>query len=492
MTQLFNSFSGKLEEFQPLRSGEVGMYTCGPTVYDFAHIGNFRAFIFEDMLRRLLEYKGLRVKHVMNITDVDDKTIIGSSREGKSLGEFTERYTKAFREDLRALNILPPNYPTEPPRATREIPAMIKLIEKLIQKDSAYVSDGSVYYRVASFPAYGKLSKKNLKGNIKGARVDVDEYDKEEGADFVLWKAAKEGEPSWESPWGSGRPGWHIECSAMSIRYLGETFDIHAGGEDLIFPHHENEIAQSEAATGKKFVRHWLHCKHLLVDGEKMSKSKGNFYTLRDLLTKGYDPMAIRYVLLSTHYRASLNFTLEGLDHAKEAIKKIDDCMADTLEITKNILPSQLKDRDQNLDLKKMLDDTLGNIVSHLEDDLNVSASLACLFEAVKAINRFVSERRKGEHQSKVFLYVPLFFMQVDRLFGLKISPDQQPPNEILKLIAARAEIRKNADFTKNRDLQLRSDEMREKLKHTGWLVKDGRPGEPSVLKKIRRIWDSN
>ncbi|HNV85598.1 MAG TPA: cysteine--tRNA ligase, partial [Candidatus Omnitrophota bacterium] len=314
--RFFNTLTGKKEDFVPLKNGTVGMYTCGPTVYDYAHIGNFRTFIFEDLLRRFLGCAGYVVRHVMNITDVDDKTIAGANRERKTLEEFTAKYIQAFNEDLKALNIREPSCQ---PRATQEIGEMQKLIGRLIQKDVAYANDGSVYFRVGAFPGYGKLSKKNLEENISGARVDVDEYEKEIASDFVLWKKTKPGEPSWDSPWGPGRPGWHIECSAMSMKYLGESFDIHAGGEDLVFPHHENEIAQSEAATGvSPFARFWLHSKFLLADGEKMSKSKGNFYTLRDLLEKGHDPMAIRYALLCVHYRSPLNFTLEGLREAGE------------------------------------------------------------------------------------------------------------------------------------------------------------------------------
>src|SRR3989338_4733469 len=330
MIKFFDTFSGKLKDFDLPQGSEVKLYTCGPTVYDYAHIGNFRTFVFEDLLRRFLEYKGYKVKHVMNVTDVDDKTIAGAARDVGAIHElplhrlqgFTERYIQAFHEDLKTLNILPP---TKEPRATQEIQVMIQLIEQLIKNGKAYMSDGSVYYRVASFPNYGKLSKKDLKQNIKGARVDVDEYEKEEGADFVLWKKSKENEPSWDSPWGKGRPGWHIECSAMSMKYLGETFDIHAGGEDLIFPHHENEIAQSEGATGKPFVKYWLHTKHLLVDGKKMSKSLGNFYTLKDLLEKGYSARAVRYVLISTHYRETLNFTVESIKAAERALQRVDE-----------------------------------------------------------------------------------------------------------------------------------------------------------------------
>ncbi len=376
MIQFHNTLSGKLEEFKPLKDGEVSLYTCGPTVYHYAHIGNFRTFVFEDLLRRFLEFKGLKVRHVMNITDVDDKTIAGAVREEKTLQVYTSFYTQAFLDDMKTLGML---LPTVQPHATAEIPVMIELIRALIAKGAAYtVEDGSVYYRIVAFPGYGKLSKKNLSGNISGARVDQDEYEKEEGADFVLWKAAKEGEPSWDSPWGKGRPGWHIECSAMCMRHLGETIDIHAGGEDLVFPHHENEIAQSEASTGKPFVKYWLHAKHLLVNGEKMSKSKGNFFTLRDLLAKGYDPMAIRYALLSVHYRNQLNFTFDGLKEAREVIEKLDNCYFQCL----SRLPLSRAEAKPSLDIGA-LDSFLKAMEKFLGEDLNIAAALASLQEAV-------------------------------------------------------------------------------------------------------------
>jgi len=471
--RFFNTLSGKLEEFKPLREGEVKMYTCGPTVYDYAHIGNFRAFVFEDLLRRFLEFKGFTVKHVMNVTDVDDKTIAGANREGKHLEEFTEKYTAAFSEDLRTLNILPPNHPAEPPRATREIPPMIELIEKLVKKGAAYVSDGSVYYRVSAFPNYGKLSKKKLEGNIKGVRVDVDEYDKEEGADFVLWKKAKEGEPSWDSPWGKGRPGWHVECSAMSMKYLGETFDIHAGGEDLIFPHHENEIAQSEAATGKKFVNYWLHCKHLLVNGEKMSKSKGNFYTLRDLLAKGHDPMAIRFALLSVHYRQPLNFTLDSLKMAGETIKALDDCYWQCFN-HRHLIPPPTRE----VGTRGTAEQWLRYTVQYLADDLNVAPALSSLLNSISIINSNLHEMSYEALDEALS-----FFQKTDELFGLGVTASNLIPDAVKNKLSSLQERRKAKKF-------IEADKIRAELKDIGWLVKDGRPGEPSTVKKIRRVWD--
>jgi cysteinyl-tRNA synthetase len=469
--QFHNTLSGKLEAFEPLTQGEVTLYTCGPTVYHYAHIGNFRTFVFEDLLRRFLEFKGYKVRHVMNITDVDDKTIAGANREKKTLREYTTFYTQEFLEDMKTLNLLSPMLQ---PHATQEIPGMLELIQTLIAKDVAYkAEDGSVYYRVAAFPAYGKLSKKNLDGNITGARVDQDEYEKEEGADFVLWKKAKEDEPSWDSPWGRGRPGWHIECSAMCMRHLGETVDIHAGGEDLVFPHHENEIAQSEAATGKRFVNYWLHAKHLLVNGEKMSKSKGNFFTLRDLLGKGYDPMAIRYALLSVHYRHSLNFTFEGLKEAREVIEKLDNCYFQCLSRLQLCGEKTGSAFDPGI-LKAQLE----KMEKFLSEDLNVAGALACLQEAITIINVQLSQLSKNE------LEVCLdFFVKADRLFGLDIASVNELPESVKKSLEQYSEARKVRDFTK-------SDLMRQKIVELGWLVKDGRPGEPSTVKKVRRAWD--
>ena len=350
------------------------------------------------------------------------------------------------------------------------------------------MSDDSVYYRVDSFKNYGKLSKKNLEKNIKGARVDVDEYEKEDGSDFVLWKKAKEGEPAWDSPWGKGRPGWHIECSAMSMKHLGEAFDIHVGGEDLIFPHHENEIAQSEGATGKKFVSYWLHAKHLLVNGEKMSKSKGNFYTLRDLLAKGYDPMAIRYALLSVHYRSQLNFTLEGLREANEVIEKLDDCY---FSIFSQMLdPSwheKIPEKPLDYDFLGRLNSNLSSIGQFLESDLNVSGAFSILFEIIRLINKALSEKRlNGPDISNACD----FFHHIDDLFGFGITIVDKNFKDIEDLYKLRTEIRNDPNFKNSIDLQKKSDELRIKAEKRGWFLKDGRPGEFSTVKKKRRAWD--
>ncbi|OQA56677.1 MAG: Cysteine--tRNA ligase [Candidatus Omnitrophica bacterium ADurb.Bin277] len=468
MIKFHNTLTNEIEPFTPLKAGEVSLYTCGPTVYHYAHIGNFRTFVFEDLLRRFLESCGLKVKHVMNITDVDDKTIAGARREQKTLREYTSFYTQAFLDDMRALNILPP---VLQPHATNEIPAMIRLIEDLAAKGIAYrAEDGSVYYRVSKFEEYGKLSKKKLDGNIAGARVDNDEYEKEEGADFVLWKAAKEGEPSWDSPWGRGRPGWHIECSAMCMRHLGETVDIHAGGEDLVFPHHENEIAQSEAVTGKPFARYWLHAKHLLVNGEKMSKSKGNFFTLRDLFEKGYDAMVIRYALMSVHYRQQLNFTFESLKEAREVIEKLDNCYFQCL--------SRLQIGCRGTDGQLQLRQAVRDIGESLSEDLNIASALAILQKIVTEINAHLAQLSSASLRECIG-----FFEHMDRIFGLDVASVKEIPPDVLGVLAEYAEARKIRDFSK-------SDALRKEIGEKKWFVKDGRPGEPSTVKKMRRAWD--
>src|SRR3989442_1336854 len=317
---LHNTLSGKKEAFVPQTPGEVRMYSCGPTVYDFAHIGNFRTFVFQDILRRFLRLRGFRLNQVMNLTDVDDRIIANAAAAGVGIRDYTEKYAQAFFDDCKALSI---EEPERWVRATDHIEDMVKLIERLREKSFTYESEGSIYYRIQKFPGYGKLSKIDLSGIQPGARVDVDRYEKESARDFALWKAPKPGEHFWETRIGKGRPGWHIECSAMAMKYLGETLDIHTGGVDLAFPHHENEIAQSEAATGKPFARYWLHAEHLLVEGEKMSKSLGNFYTLRDLFAKGHKPSSLRFLLASVPYRRQLNFTFDGLQQAASSVERL-------------------------------------------------------------------------------------------------------------------------------------------------------------------------
>src|SRR5918997_3534376 len=329
MLQFFNTLSGRVEEFRPLHEGEARLYICGPTVWDYAHIGNFRTMAaFGDTLRRYLRYKGYRVTHVMNITDIEDRIIRFSAERGQTIDEYTARYTDAFFEDLAALGA---EHPEVAPRATHHIPEMVEIIKRLVERGHAYESEGSYYYRIASFPEYGKLSKINFAGNIVGGseRVATDKYEKEDARDFALWKAKDSAdEPSWQTELGDGRPGWHIGCSAMSMKYLGETFDIHAGGIDLVFPHHENEIAQSEGATGKPFSNYWIHFEHLKVDGETMSKSKGNYYTFRDVTAKGFSAAAIRYFLLSVPYNKQLNFTFDALAGAERTVASLRDFRA--------------------------------------------------------------------------------------------------------------------------------------------------------------------
>jgi cysteinyl-tRNA synthetase len=372
--RLYNTLSGKIEEFQPLQNNEVRMYACGPTVYDYGHIGNFRTFVAVDILRRFFRQSGFAVRHVMNITDVDDKIIRNSAQEGLSVRDYTAKYEKAFLEDSSTLNIEPPVLV----RATQHIEKMAHFIAELEKKGFAYrTDDGSYYFRIAKFPGYGKLSKKDFAGMEDGARVDVDEYEKDNARDFALWKAPKPGEAFWESPIGRGRPGWHIECSAMSMEELGETFDLHAGGEDLIFPHHENEIAQSEALTGKPFVHFWFHARFLLVEGEKMSKSAGNFFTLRDLALKGYKPSSIRLLLASVPYRHQLNFTFDGL---KQMASNVDKLRNFQLRLKTGQFPAGASD-------STLAAETVARMTSALEDDLNTAQAQAAIFDMVRKAN---------------------------------------------------------------------------------------------------------
>ncbi|MGA9800104.1 MAG: cysteine--tRNA ligase [Terriglobales bacterium] len=372
--RLYNTLSGKLEEFHPLQGNEVRMYACGPTVYDYGHIGNFRTFVAVDILRRFFRQSGFKVRHVMNITDVDDKIIRNSAQEGLSVKDYTAKYEKAFLEDSSTLNIEQPLIV----RATEHIEEMALFIAELEKKGFAYrTDDGSYYFRIAKFPGYGKLSKKDFAGMEDGARVDVDEYEKDNARDFALWKAPKPGEAFWESSIGRGRPGWHIECSAMSMEELGETFDLHAGGEDLIFPHHENEIAQSEALTGKPFVHFWFHARFLLVEGEKMSKSAGNFFTLRDLALKGYKPSSIRLLLASVPYRHQLNFTVDGL---KQMASNVDKLRNFQLRLKTGQFPSGASD-------STLAAETVTRMTSALEDDLNTAQAQAAIFDMVRKAN---------------------------------------------------------------------------------------------------------
>ncbi len=368
--------SSRIEEFQPLRDNEVRMYACGPTVYDYGHIGNFRTFVAVDLLRRFLRESGYTVQYAMNITDVDDKIIRNAPRDGVSVQQFTAKYEKAFVEDAAMINIEPPKFV----RATENIPQMAEFVSKLVEKDIAYrTEDGSYYFRIAKFPEYGKLSKKDFKGMLDGARVDVDEYDKDSARDFALWKGPKAGEASWDTKIGPGRPGWHLECSVMSMQELGESFDLHAGGEDLVFPHHENEIAQSESLTHKPLARFWFHARFLLVEGEKMSKSLGNFFTLRDLVLKGHKPSSIRYLLASVPYRNQLNFTFDGLKQAAVSVERLRNFR---LRLTAgNFQPGA------SPEMKTLAAETIDRMRAALEDDLNTAQAQGAIFEMVRQAN---------------------------------------------------------------------------------------------------------
>ena len=450
MIKFYNTLTKKKEEFMPIEDKIVKMYTCGPTVYDFAHIGNFRAYIFEDLLHRYLEFRGYKVIRVMNITDVDDKTIDGAKKEGISLKEYTDRYLKYFLEDMETLRIKKPDYL---PRATEHIKEMVEIIKKLIEKGYAYRKNGSIYYDISKFPDYGKLSGIELKNIKPGARVETDEYTKDDVRDFALWKEGKEEGVWWETEVGKGRPGWHIECSAMSMKYLGETFDIHTGGVDNIFPHHENEIAQSEAATGKKFVNYWLHCAHLLVNNEKMSKSKGNFYTLRDLLQKGYNPVAIRYLLLTTHYRDPLNFTEKSLKAAENTIRNYNGFYS-SLSFFKE---------GKGEDIEKEIEKAKNGFIENLDDDLNISPALASIFNLIKFANKRISEGKFGEKEAEK---VKKFLEEVDYVLCILEKKDEKIPEEYLELIKEREKARKEKNYK-------RADEIREYLKNKGIILED-------------------
>ena len=445
------------------------MYTCGPTAYDYAHLGNFRAYIFEDILRRFLEYKGYKITQVMNITDIDDKTIAGAKREGIKLAEFTKRYITAFFEDLKTLNIEPAEYY---PRATEHIDDMVGLIKKILNKGFAYQANDSIYFRIQSFKNYGRLSRMNL-GMIKpGTRVDRDEYDKRNIRDFVLWKSRKEGEPFWKTELGPGRPGWHIECSAMSVKYLGQPFDIHTGGEDNIFPHHENEIAQSEAASGKKFVNFWLHCKFLLVNGEKMAKSKGNFFTLRDILNKGHSPRAIRYLLASTHYGTPLNFTFEGLKAAQKTVDRLIDFLARLREYQP---AAKIK---KNKELSRKITGAKKNFEQAMDNDLNISEALSYIFNLMKEVN--ISLDKKVLDRQSLTEVIELF-EKVDSILGVLKERPLELNAQIKDLINKREQARKKGDFRL-------ADQIRNRIFSLGIIVEDTPEGVRCRRRDERKI----
>jgi len=454
--RFFNTYSREIEEFRPLDpSGRaVKMYTCGPTVYSHAHIGNFRAYIFEDLLQRHLEARGYMVDRVMNLTDVDDKTIRGSREANLPLQSFTAPFKEAFFQDLKTLQIEPAN---QYPAATNErfVRAMIGMIEKLIARDLAYpAEDKSVYFRIHRFPKYGHLAHFDLSELRSTGRVKSDEYDKEHVGDFALWKAwdDEDGDVWWESPWGRGRPGWHIECSAMATTLLGEQIDLHCGGIDNIFPHHEAEIAQSEGCSGKQFVRYWLHCAHLLVEGQKMSKSLGNFYTLRDVLAKGYSGREVRYALMRVHYRAPLNFTWEGMEEARQALLRIDEWLR----------------RLRGVGSGESQTDGIANdkFFEALDDDLNISAALGYLFEQIRESNR---ELDGGVESARAQAWLD-WWEKINRVLVLE-GEKEGPPPEIVALAEARVQARLAKNWQK-------SDELRDAIQAAGWEVRDTKGGQ--------------
>lgn len=456
----YNSMTRNKEPVAPIEPGHVRMYTCGPTVYNFAHIGNFRAYTFEDILRRVIQLNGCRVTQVMNLTDVDDKTIRGAKAAGVSLKAFTAPFIQAFFEDLKTINIQPAEvYPA----ATDHIPEMIALVERLFEKGLAYLSeDGSVYFSVSRLPQYGQLAHLDREHLRVGARVADDEYEKEGYGDFALWKAYEEtdGDVAWDSPWGRGRPGWHLECSAMAMKYLGDTFDIHTGGIDNLFPHHENEIAQTEGATGKTFVKLWMHCAHLRVNGEKMSKSLGNFFTLRDLIEKGYTGREIRYVLINGHYRQALNFTFDALAAARSSLARIDECV-NALE--------ELAASQKGFDASNPC---LADFTTAVNDDLNIPEAFAALFALVRESNVALSQGAVKPQDAAAILGV---FDKMDSVLGVvrfgKAPQEDGLPAEIQTLVDARAAARAAKQWAE-------SDRLRDELAAKGWEVRDSKEGQ--------------
>jgi cysteinyl-tRNA synthetase len=457
--RFYNTLSLQVENFQPQEDNLVRMYTCGPTVYDYAHIGNFRTFAFYDLLRRWLRARGYRLDHVMNITDVEDKIIRNALANHKSLADYTATYEKAFLEDCETLRL---EHPEQIARATEHIPEMAAAIQKLSESGHTYTSDGSVYFRIATFPEYGRLSHNDFGGIRAGARVDVDTYEKADARDFALWKAPKNGEPFWETPIGPGRPGWHIECSVMAIRYLGETLDIHAGGVDLIFPHHENEIAQSVALTGKPFARYWLHSEFLLVDGQKMSKSLGNYYTLRDVLARGYPPETVRYLLASVPYRKQLNFTFEGLKSAATAVERL-----------RNFKLRLDKEKFLAGKNEKLLDRTAqaeAQFAGALDDDLNTAEALAAVFEYLRDANIAMDA---GEFREENVAPALAFLNRFDSIFDVLRPSTQQvslSDAEVEARIAARTQAKKARNFAE-------ADRLRDELLAEGIILEDTKDG---------------
>ena len=455
---LHNTLSRNVEPFEPLDpNGPVGMYCCGPTVHDYAHIGNFRTFVFADLVRRYLEFRGYTVNHVMNITDVEDKIIRRVREQNTTLTEYTTKYQDAFLADLKVLNCTEAHHV---PKATDHIPEMIDLIGKLMERGIAYqADDGSVYFSIENYRGcgctYGRLVNLNFDEMRQGERVSDDEYEKESLADFALWKARvpEDGEVFWPSPWGEGRPGWHIECSAMSMKLLGTSFDLHLGGEDLVFPHHEDEIAQSEGATGEPFVKHWLHGAHLLVEGKKMSKSLGNFFTLRDLIDKGYAGREVRQLMISAHYRETFNFTLAGLDGAQTAMNRIDECVGKLRETADD-------------ETAEPAQEVVEQFTNALDDDLNVSGAWAAVFDWVRDCNRRLAENTLTSTEAAAELAA---WEQMDTVLGVG-KPEEEAPTELIALIEERTAARAAKDFA-------RADAIRDELAEKGWAIEDTAKG---------------
>jgi cysteinyl-tRNA synthetase len=460
MLKFFNTLSRQIEEFHPIDDNKARMYICGPTVWNFAHIGNFRTFVFGDVLRRYLKFKGYDVTHVFNLTDVDDRIINEAKARSISIDEFTAPYIQYFWEDFDALGN---ERPEITPRATQHVAEMIDIISKLLENDHAYESEGSIYYRITAFPEYGKLSKINFAGNIHGGseRVDTDKYDKEDARDFALWKlVGNDDQPGWDAPFGRGRPGWHIECSAMAMKYLGETFDLHAGGMDLQFPHHENEIAQSEGATGKLFAKYWIHSEFLKIDDVTMSKSKGNFFTFRDLREQGYSPLAIRYLLLSVPYRKQLNFTFEGLQGAESTIERLKNF--------RRLVTESKTAEGSNTDAKGTIDRALGDFEAAMDDDLNTAAALAAIHDMVREINSIIA---RGELHSQDRQAVLEAISKFDSVLGIFGAESTEILDDVIEaLIAERQESRRNRNFA-------RSDEIRDLLAEKGIVLEDTKDG---------------
>jgi cysteinyl-tRNA synthetase len=467
---LHNTLSNRLEPLDPVHPGEVRMYTCGPTVYAFAHIGNFRTFTFQDVLRRFLFSCGYRVLQVMNVTDVDDRIIQNATAAGMSIREYTEKYIHAFLQDTGALNIQPPE---ELVRATDHIEDMVALIEQLDKKGLTYRSDGSIYFRISKFPEYGKLSKIDLSGMKAGARVDVDQYEKDDARDFALWKSPKPGEHFWETRIGPGRPGWHIECSAMAMKYLGETLDIHTGGVDLAFPHHENEIAQSEAATGHPFVRLWLHAEHLIIEGQKMSKSLGNYYTLRDLFARGQKPSTVRFLLLSVPYRRQLNFTEEGLKQAENSIERLRNFLSR--------LKTEKFSAGSNPEMQARIENAENGFDAGLADDVNTAVALAAIFDLVRDANTAMD---RGVFLQQDAPRAVAAMEKFDGILAILVDDDEQKLRELgfgpskPRMTGERIEtlVEERNAAKKRRDFK-RSDEIRQQLADSGIVLEDNKDG---------------